>query len=116
MRAAGLELLRGGSRFEIDGTAVELSVPGRHNVLNALAALTACRRAGVENVEAAAALASYSGAGRRFEEHGVSAGGALVFDDYAHHPPRCVRRWRRRGRSSRGACSPAFSPTSTRER
>jgi UDP-N-acetylmuramate--alanine ligase len=86
VRAAGLELLRGGSRFEIDGTAVELSVPGRHNVLNALAALTACRRAGVEDVEAAAALASYSGAGRRFEEHGVSAGGALVFDDYAHHP------------------------------
>ena len=86
VRATGLELLRGGSRFEVGGAAIELAVPGRHNVLNALAALTACRHAGVEATEAAPALASYSGAGRRFEEHGVSAGGARIFDDYAHHP------------------------------
>ena len=65
---------------------VELSVPGHHNVLNALAALAACRAAGVELPEAAAALADFSGAGRRFEPHGTTAGGARVFDDYAHHP------------------------------
>jgi UDP-N-acetylmuramate--alanine ligase len=81
-----LELLPGGSRFEADGVPVELSVPGRHNVLNALAALAACRAAGVELAEAAAALADFSGAGRRFEPHGTTPGGALVFDDYAHHP------------------------------
>ena len=81
-----VELLPGGSRFEADGVPVELSVPGRHNVLNALAAMAACRAAGVELPEAAAALADFSGAGRRFEPHGTTPGGALVFDDYAHHP------------------------------
>jgi UDP-N-acetylmuramate--alanine ligase len=86
VRATGVELLRGGSRFEVEGAAIELTVPGRHNVLNALAAITACRSAGVEPAHAAPALAGYSGAGRRFEELGVSAGGALLFDDYAHHP------------------------------
>jgi UDP-N-acetylmuramate--alanine ligase len=81
-----MELLPGGSRFEVDGVPVELRVPGRHNVLNALAALAACRAAGVELADAAAALADFSGAGRRFEPHGTTASGALVFDDYAHHP------------------------------
>src|SRR4051794_23256391 len=84
--AAGLELLPLGSRFQLDGTTVELSVPGEHNVLNALAALAACRPAGVEPAEAATALKSFGGAGRRFEDHGTTASGALVFDDYAHHP------------------------------
>jgi UDP-N-acetylmuramate--alanine ligase len=82
----GLELLPGGSRFEVRGTRVQLRVPGRHNVLNALAALAACERAGVQLDEGAAALADFSGAGRRFEEHGHTASGALVYDDYAHHP------------------------------
>jgi UDP-N-acetylmuramate--alanine ligase len=86
LRAEHLELLPGRSRFEVEGTLVELPVPGRHNVLNALAALAACRAAGVELTEAAAALADFDGAGRRFEEHGRSAGGALIYDDYAHHP------------------------------
>lgn len=86
LAAEDLELLPLGSRFRVDGTPVELAVPGRHNVLNALAALAACREAGVPVAEAAAALASFSGAGRRFEPHGETARGARVFDDYAHHP------------------------------
>ncbi|MEA2332187.1 MAG: UDP-N-acetylmuramate--alanine ligase [Thermoleophilaceae bacterium] len=86
LRAERVELLPGGARFEAGGTAFELRVPGRHNVLNALAALAACRAAGVELAEAAAALATFDGAGRRFEEHARTAGGALVYDDYAHHP------------------------------
>ena len=86
LRAERVELLPGRSRFEVEGTPVELRVPGRHNVLNALAALAACRAAGVEPAEAAAALADFDGAGRRFEEHGRTAGGSLVYDDYAHHP------------------------------
>jgi UDP-N-acetylmuramate--alanine ligase len=61
-------------------------VPGEHNVLNALAALAALRAAGVPLEEAAPALAKFSGAGRRFEYHGKTAGGADVYDDYAHHP------------------------------
>jgi UDP-N-acetylmuramate--alanine ligase len=86
LRAERLELLPLGSRFDVEGTRVELVVPGRHNVLNALAALAACRAAGVPIAEAGPALAGYSGAGRRFEERGRTAAGARVFDDYAHHP------------------------------
>jgi len=86
LQAQELELLPGGSRFQVRGTGVELRVPGRHNVLNALAALAACERAGVSLAEAAATLSDFGGAGRRFEAHGHSAGGALVYDDYAHHP------------------------------
>jgi UDP-N-acetylmuramate--alanine ligase len=86
LRAEDLELRPLGSRFTVEGSDMELSVPGRHNVLNALAALAACRAAGVHPTEAAPALASFSGAGRRFEDHGRTPGGARVFDDYAHHP------------------------------
>jgi UDP-N-acetylmuramate--alanine ligase len=86
LRAESVELLPRGSRFEVEGMAFELRVPGRHSVLNALAALAACRAAGVEPGEAAAPLAGFTGAARRFEEHGRTASGALVIDDYAHHP------------------------------
>jgi UDP-N-acetylmuramate--alanine ligase len=86
LRAQDLELLPDGARFQVRGTSVQLRVPGRHNVLNALTALAACERAGVPLDVGAAALADFSGAGRRFEEHGRSASGALIYDDYAHHP------------------------------
>jgi UDP-N-acetylmuramate--alanine ligase len=86
LRAEGLELTAGGARFRAAGAPVELGVPGLHNVLNALAALAACREAGLEPADAAPALAGFTGAGRRFEEHGRTAAGALVIDDYAHHP------------------------------
>ncbi len=84
--AEDLELVPLGSRFTVEGVPVELNVPGRHNVLNALAALGACREAGVPFAEAAPLLAGFTGAGRRFEERGTTAAGARVFDDYAHHP------------------------------
>lgn len=84
--ATELELGPGTSSFRVDGVPVELHVPGEHNVLNALAALAALRAAGVPVEEAAPALASFSGAGRRFETHGRTESGADVYDDYAHHP------------------------------
>jgi UDP-N-acetylmuramate--alanine ligase len=80
------ELGEGGSRFELDGVQVVLGVPGAHNALNAAAALTACGLAGADPAAAAAALADFTGAGRRFERLGTTAAGALVVDDYAHHP------------------------------
>ena len=86
LRAGKVEMGRGTSRFDVDGTEIELQVPGEHNVLNALAALAALRAAGVEAAEAAPALAKFTGAGRRFEAHGRTAEGAEMFDDYAHHP------------------------------
>jgi UDP-N-acetylmuramate--alanine ligase len=81
-----LELTPGGSRFVVEGVEVTLQVPGEHNVLNALAALAALRAAGLPVAEAAPGLARFTGAGRRFEDHGRTPRGALVYDDYAHHP------------------------------
>jgi UDP-N-acetylmuramate--alanine ligase len=80
------ELLPMGSRFSALGAAFELSVPGRHNAQNALAAALACREAGVEPPDSARALKSFVGAGRRFEDHGTGPAGSRVYDDYAHHP------------------------------
>jgi UDP-N-acetylmuramate--alanine ligase len=62
-----------------------LQVPGRHNVLNALAALAASVEVGVPFDTAAAALTRFRGTARRFEIKG-QAGGVTVVDDYAHHP------------------------------
>ena len=86
LQARELELYPGGARFSVEDVEVELRVPGRHNVLNALAALASCRAAGLELSDAGPALAAFTGAGRRFEEHGRTPTGALVYDDYAHHP------------------------------
>ncbi len=65
--------------------SVALQVPGRHNVLNALAALTVAYLLGLDLAEAARALGQFTGTGRRFEVRG-EAGGVTVVDDYAHHP------------------------------
>ncbi len=84
-----------GSRFRlVDPQAgevdVELQVPGRHNVLNALGVWTAARRDGLPADQVAAALAAFRGAKRRLEELGTvasgPASGITVVDDFAHHP------------------------------
>lgn len=64
---------------------LELAVPGAHNALNAAAAWTVARVLGVPGDAAAAALGTFRGTGRRFEQRG-EAGGVRVVDDYAHHP------------------------------
>jgi UDP-N-acetylmuramate--alanine ligase len=75
-----------GSTFAWRDQTVRLRVPGAHNARNAAAALEACLIAGVDPGQAAAALADFAGAGRRFQELGTSAEGARIVDDYAHHP------------------------------
>ena len=65
--------------------ALSLRVPGRHNVLNALGALAAAMRAGVDFKRATQAASQFTGTRRRFELHGEVRGVTLV-DDYAHHP------------------------------
>ncbi|MEO6968863.1 MAG: UDP-N-acetylmuramate--L-alanine ligase [Rhodanobacteraceae bacterium] len=68
---------------------VTLNLPGRHNVLNALAAASVGWQLGVEPAAIAHALASFQGVGRRFHGRGELAldrGRALLIDDYAHHP------------------------------
>ncbi len=79
-------LTAAGSSFVFDGHTVDLRVPGAHNARNAAAALTAVKLAGADVERAAKALATFEGAGRRFEHVGTTATGARVVDDYAHHP------------------------------
>jgi UDP-N-acetylmuramate--alanine ligase len=84
--ASEIELHEGGSRFVWAGQEIALPVPGEHNVANAAAALTACVIAGARPAALAGTLADFRGAGRRFQRLGETASGALVVDDYAHHP------------------------------
>jgi UDP-N-acetylmuramate--alanine ligase len=78
------------SRFQVDTAAgtlgpFELNVPGRHNVLNATAAVAIARQLGVEPEKIAEGLANFRGVDRRFQQRGAACGVAVV-DDYGHHP------------------------------
>jgi UDP-N-acetylmuramate--alanine ligase len=64
---------------------LQLSIPGRHNLQDALAAVAVADRLGIDFRDVAAALADFRGAERRFERLG-EADGVLVVDDYGHHP------------------------------
>ena len=64
---------------------IRLSVFGRHNALNAIAASAAALRMGVDPADIVEGLAGFTGAGRRMEYKG-SYNGAEIYDDYAHHP------------------------------
>ena len=64
---------------------IELHIPGRHNVLNALSAFAVAYDMGVETAGIKTALEKFTGAGRRFEFLG-EYGGFVLADDYAHHP------------------------------
>ena len=65
---------------------ISLQVPGIHNVGNALAAIATADILSVEDSVIIRALHSYHGTERRFERKGYTDAGALVIDDYAHHP------------------------------
>jgi len=84
-----LELLPNGVRFAVEAAGehhqVELAVPGRHNAMNALAALGAIHALGLPLGEAAASLSRFAGLKRRLETVGT-AGGVTVIDDFAHNP------------------------------
>jgi UDP-N-acetylmuramate--alanine ligase len=66
----------------VDG---QLAVPGRHNVLNAAAAVAVADELGHDLEVAVEGIADFAGAARRFEPKG-EAGGVAVYDSYAHHP------------------------------
>ncbi len=92
---AGLRLAAFGSACTVeqrlaDGRRIELGalriqVPGRHNMLNALASVAVALEVGVPFAKLTAALGEFAGAERRFQKLG-EAGGVLVVDDYGHHP------------------------------
>ena len=90
VRIVGLELDEHGSmaRIELPGgraLVLRLRVPGLHNVRNAAAALAVAHELGADLERALAALAEFTGVGRRFERVGEACG-VTVVDDYAHHP------------------------------
>lgn len=64
---------------------VVLNIPGEHSVMNALATIATCQKLGLDLNTVATALALYRGTRRRFEKRGELRGAILV-DDYAHHP------------------------------
>ena len=64
---------------------MELNVPGEHNILNSLAAVAVCTLMGIDEQTAAKGIETFRGTHRRFDRRGM-INGAVVIDDYAHHP------------------------------
>ncbi|WP_150912513.1 UDP-N-acetylmuramate--L-alanine ligase [Marinobacter halotolerans] len=77
---------RPGGRSDL---SVELKMPGRHNVLNALAAIAVATDEGVDDAAICSGLAGFAGVGRRFQVYGdyqTRKGTVTLVDDYGHHP------------------------------
>jgi UDP-N-acetylmuramate--alanine ligase len=90
IRGLELELKPHGSTFEVEAAGramgrIDLHQLGRHNALNALAAVAVGLELEIAFPHIAEALADFTGVGRRFELRG-EVGGVRVFDDYGHHP------------------------------
>lgn len=93
VRGESLEQHEGHTRFDVqpasgDRFAVELSMPGRHNVLNALAAISVGLELGLDVASMQRTLQQFQGIGRRFQvrECHIEKGEILLVDDYGHHP------------------------------
>ncbi|KJS84876.1 UDP-N-acetylmuramate--L-alanine ligase [Desulfosporosinus sp. BICA1-9] len=65
---------------------LNLNVSGKHNIINALATIAVCREIGIPLDQILACLRLFSGTKRRFEHIGSNTNGAMIVDDYAHHP------------------------------
>jgi UDP-N-acetylmuramate--alanine ligase len=78
---ASFELLVGGQKYG----RIDISVPGRHNVLNVLPVIGFCIEVGLTLKEIQQGLIQFHGAGRRFEIKGQCEG-VTIIDDYGHHP------------------------------
>ncbi len=89
--ATEIEPGEGGTTFTVEAFGeryggVRLAVPGRHNVLNALAAFSVGLEIGLPPEKIVAGLGVYTGMRRRFQTKFNGADGLLIIDDYAHHP------------------------------
>ena len=69
---------------------IKLSVPGMHNVLNALSCIALCTEYGIDKESIKSALLKFTGAHRRFEFKGKIKNLASVYDDYGHHPTEII--------------------------
>ena len=97
LRAENVEAVAGQMKFDcvrsngsVSRFAVTLNLPGRHNVLNALAAIAVATELGVSDAAIVKALAEFNGVGRRFQRYGEiklpNGGQFTLIDDYGHHP------------------------------
>lgn len=95
VRAVDVEQVGPRMRFNVSTkgrnglVAFELNLAGRHNVLNALAAITVAREVGISDDYICRALKCFEGIGRRFQIHGelsIADSKVLLVDDYGHHP------------------------------
>ncbi len=94
LRATGIRQQGLRTHFRVEPAAgqafdVTLNMPGRHNVLNALAAIAVALELGVSEAAIQQALAGFQGIGRRFQTsecHLPGGGSVLLVDDYGHHP------------------------------
>lgn len=84
-RAGDVEYRRLGSAFTLKGRRFELSLPGVHNLYNALACIALLSEQGISMEKVAEALPFFTGIERRFDVH-LNDGRHLVVDDYAHNP------------------------------
>jgi UDP-N-acetylmuramate--alanine ligase len=89
--ATNLRLESPGTRFEVRRRGerlgeVRLRLPGRHNVLNALAAIAVGTEIQVPDTAIVKALRDFKGVGRRFQNYGELDGKFTLIDDYGHHP------------------------------
>jgi UDP-N-acetylmuramate--alanine ligase len=95
LRADNVAVERGGTRFDAvvlqrDGSRrtierIGLPMPGRHNIQNALAAIAVAIELGIDDESIVKGFEKFDGVKRRFTRVG-EVGGAIVIDDYAHHP------------------------------
>lgn len=92
---AEFDIVKRGAHF----CRVSMSIPGEHNIYNALACACACDLAGVSSDDIGKYISDFAGLSRRFEKKG-SVRGADVYIDYAHHP----RELRAAVSAARGLC------------
>jgi UDP-N-acetylmuramate--alanine ligase len=102
-RAIDVEYGDFGTRFRVNGTTFRLSIPGKHNLYNALACIALLSRAGVRGEEMARLLPEFAGIERRFDVH-LNDGRHLVVDDYAHNPHKIAGLMQTMARISPGVC------------
>jgi UDP-N-acetylmuramate--alanine ligase len=119
-RLVGLSQADGASRFSVvfrgrDGAAehtiadLTLPMPGRHNALNATAAITVAHQLGVSDERIRNALAAFGGVKRRFTRTGEWNGVAII-DDYGHHPVEIAAVLKAARESNRGRVIAVMQP------
>lgn len=89
---------------------VTLNVPGIHNVINSVAACAAALQVGISFESIQQALASFISVDRRFTFKGTTAQGALIYDDYGHHPTEILATLQVAKNKTKGKIFIAFQP------